>query len=87
MRQVRNLVGHEGTTAAGMLGPAKNARLEERAVDDKLIPACEKIEHGHLARSALRTRTSSAPPAKASPALAASASRARVKDFSSTRSC
>src|SRR6185369_14769208 len=41
MRDVCNLVGDEGTAAAGMLGPAKYARLEERAIDDQLTPAFE----------------------------------------------
>src|SRR6185503_7443275 len=49
MREVCNLVGHEGTAAAGMLGPTKHARLEERAVDDQLTPAFEQIEQAHLA--------------------------------------
>src|SRR5687768_7541808 len=49
MREVCNLVGHEGTAAASMFGPAKHARLEERAVDDQLTPAFEQIEQAHSA--------------------------------------
>src|SRR5687768_16655538 len=49
MREVCNLVGHEGTAAASMFGPAKHARLEERAVDDQLTPAFEQIEQAHFA--------------------------------------
>src|SRR5215218_37363 len=49
MRDVCNLVGHKGTAAARMLGPAKHSRLEECAVHDQLTPAFEEIEQAHFA--------------------------------------
>ena len=47
-----DLVGHHGAAAAGVLGPAEHARLEEGAVDDQLTPAVEQVEQAGLARGA-----------------------------------
>ena len=49
MGEVCDLVGHEGAAAAGMLGPAEHAGLEEGAVDDQLAAAFEQIEQAHFA--------------------------------------
>src|SRR5919198_1840174 len=50
MGQVGDLVGYEGAAAAGMLGPAVHAGLEESAVDDQLTTALEQVEQRHRAR-------------------------------------
>src|SRR6185312_16014481 len=49
VRDVRDLVGNQGAAAAGVVRPAKNARLEECAVDDQLTPALEQVEQAYLA--------------------------------------
>src|SRR6266446_4895658 len=49
MGQVGDLLGAQGAAAAGMLGPAEDARLEEGAVDDQLTAALEQIEQAYLA--------------------------------------
>jgi hypothetical protein len=41
MREVCNLIGHARASATGMLGPAEDTGLEERAIDDQLTPAFE----------------------------------------------
>jgi hypothetical protein len=50
MGQVCDLIGAERTTAARMVGPAEDARLEEGAIDDQLSAALEQIEQADLAR-------------------------------------
>src|SRR5216683_3994802 len=49
MGQVRDLIGAQGTAAAGMHGPAEHPRLEEGAIDDQLTAALEQVEQGNLA--------------------------------------
>src|SRR6266478_4977320 len=49
MGQVGYLIGSEGAAAAGMHGPAEDAGLEERAIDDQLTAALEQIEQAYLA--------------------------------------
>src|SRR5258708_38266060 len=49
MREVGYLVGAQRAAAAGMLGPAEDAGLEEGAVDDQLPAALEQIEQANLA--------------------------------------
>ena len=49
MGEVGDLVGHQGAAAAGMLGPAEHAGLEEGAVDDQLTAAVEQVEQARLA--------------------------------------
>ena len=46
---VGDLVGHEGAAAAGVLGPAEHAGLEEGAIDDQLTAALEQVEQANLA--------------------------------------
>src|SRR6202047_3824818 len=49
MGQVRDLIGTQRATAAGVLGPAENPGLEEGAIHDQLRPAFEQIEQAYLA--------------------------------------
>src|ERR1700740_3384833 len=49
MGQMGDLIGAQGAAAAGVLGPAENAGLEEGAVDDQLTAALEQIEQAYLA--------------------------------------
>src|SRR5438128_731101 len=49
MGQMRDLIGAQRATSAGMLGPAEHSRLEEGAVDDQLLAALEQVEQaGHI---------------------------------------
>src|ERR1043166_1806518 len=50
MGEVGDLIGAQGTTAAGVLGPAEYPGLEEGAIEDQLTAAFEQVEQ---ARSAL----------------------------------
>src|SRR3569832_706228 len=43
MREMRDLVGHHGAAATGVIGPAEHAGLEEGPVDDQLAAAVEQI--------------------------------------------
>src|SRR5579872_2324391 len=43
MREMGDLIGAERAAAAGMVGPAEDARLVEGAIDDQLPTAFEKI--------------------------------------------
>ena len=47
--EVGDLVGSQRAAAAGMLGPAEHAGLEEGAVDDQLTAALEQVEQARLA--------------------------------------
>src|SRR5215469_10433832 len=49
MSQVGDLIGAQGAPAAGMLRPAEDAGLEERAGDAQLTAALEQIEQAYLA--------------------------------------
>ena len=49
MGEMGDLVGHHRAAAAGMVGPAKHAGLEEGAVDDQLTAAFEQVAQAHLA--------------------------------------
>ncbi len=49
MGQVADLIGAQGAAAAGVLGPAENARLEERAIEDQLPAALEQVGQANLA--------------------------------------
>ena len=49
MSQVADLIGAQGAAAAGMLGPAEHAGLEEGAIDDQLPAALEQVLQAHLA--------------------------------------
>src|SRR5271167_3595995 len=49
MGQVGDLIGAQGAAAAGVLGPAEHAGLEEGAIDDQLTAALEQIEQAYLA--------------------------------------
>src|SRR5215467_8323185 len=49
MGQVGDLIGAQGTTATGVLGPAEHPGLEEGAIDDQLLAALEQIEQAYLA--------------------------------------
>src|ERR1700730_7772320 len=49
MGQVGDLIGAQGTAAAGVFGPAEHPRLEESAIDDQLTAALEQIEQAYLA--------------------------------------
>src|SRR5580658_9791570 len=49
MRQVADLIGAQGATAAGVLGPAEHSGLEEGAIEDQLRAALEQIEQAYLA--------------------------------------
>jgi hypothetical protein len=49
MGYVGDLVGHHGAAAAGMLGPAEHAGLEEGAVDDQLTAAFEQVDQARVA--------------------------------------
>src|SRR5262245_18985162 len=52
MRGVGNLIGQHGAADAGMLGPARYARLKKGAVDDQLPTALKQVEQaGSAARS------------------------------------
>ncbi|MCY1239983.1 hypothetical protein D9M72_528090 [compost metagenome] len=53
MGKVGNLVGDHGAAAAGVLGPAIDARLVEGAVDDQLMPAGKEVKQAFLALGAL----------------------------------
>src|ERR1700757_1826417 len=53
MGQVRDLVGAQGTTAAGVIRPAKNTRLEEGAIEDHLRTALEQIEQAYFTLGSL----------------------------------
>src|SRR5262249_8108168 len=48
MGQVRDLIGAQRAAAAGMLGPAEHAWLEEGAVDDQLPAAFEQVEQANV---------------------------------------
>src|ERR1700733_1128658 len=48
MRQVRNLIGAQRASAAGVVGPAKYSGLEEGAIDDQLPAALEQVEQANL---------------------------------------
>jgi len=47
MSQMGDLIGEERAAAAGMLGPAEHAGLEEGAIDDQLRAALEQIEQAN----------------------------------------
>src|SRR5690242_8161417 len=49
MREMRDLIGAEGTPAAGVLGPAEYTGLEEGTVDDQLTAALEQVEQAYPA--------------------------------------
>src|SRR5215471_1394356 len=49
VRDVADLVGHQGAAGARVVGPAVHAGLEEGAVDDKLAAALEQAGQAHLA--------------------------------------
>ena len=49
MREVRDLIGAERAAAAGVIGPAEHAGLEEGAIDDQLPAALEQIQKARLA--------------------------------------
>ena len=53
MSEVGDLIGAQRTAAAGVLGPAVDARLEEGAIDDELATALEQIDQADLARRPL----------------------------------
>ena len=44
-----DLVGHQGTTNAGMLRPAMHAGLEEGAMDNQLTTTLEQVEQARFA--------------------------------------
>src|SRR6185369_2410661 len=48
MGQVRDLIGAQGAAAAGVLGPAEHAGLEESTIDDQLPAALEQVEQVNL---------------------------------------
>ena len=52
MGEVGDLVGSERAAAAGMVGPAEDAGLEEGAVDDQLTAALEEVEQARFAPGA-----------------------------------
>ena len=49
MGQVGDLIGAEGTAAAGVLGPAEHPGFKEGAVDDQLAAALEQVKQACLA--------------------------------------
>src|SRR6516165_4563701 len=49
MSQVGDLIGAQGAAAAGVVGPAEDAGLEEGTVDNQLAAALEQIEQAYLA--------------------------------------
>src|SRR5262245_24564597 len=48
MGQVADLIGAQRATAAGVLGPAEDAGLEERAINDQLPAPLEQVEQARL---------------------------------------
>jgi hypothetical protein len=48
MREVRDLVGAERATDAGVVGPAVDAGIVEGAIEDELAAAFEEIEQRTL---------------------------------------
>src|ERR1700733_9145421 len=48
MGEVGNLIRTQGAAAAGVVGPAEHARLEEGAIDDQLRATLEKVEKANL---------------------------------------
>src|SRR5580658_8488605 len=48
MGQVRDLIGPQGATAAGVFGPAEHPGLEEGAIDNQLLAALEQIQQANL---------------------------------------
>ncbi len=52
MGEVGDLVGSERAAAAGVVGPAEDAGLEEGAVDDELTAALEEVEQARFALGA-----------------------------------
>src|SRR5438128_5598772 len=48
MGQARDLIGAQGTTAAGVLRPAEHPGLEEGAIDNQLPAALEQVEQANL---------------------------------------
>ena len=83
MGDVGDLVGHKGAAAAGVVGPAEHAGLEEGAIDDQLTAALEQVEQAHPAPRALERVVPLHRQPRHPPAPAAIASRARVSSFSS----
>ncbi len=49
MREMRHLIGAQRAAAAGVVGPAEHAGLEEGAIDDELTAALEQVEQARLA--------------------------------------
>src|SRR6202020_1424137 len=49
VRDVGNLIGHHGTAATAMLGPAEDTGFEECAIDDQLTTPPEQVEQTQLA--------------------------------------
>ena len=47
MSRMRHLVGHHGAADTGTLRPARDAGLEERAVDEQLPAALEEVQQAH----------------------------------------
>src|SRR5580704_9608047 len=48
MGKMRDLIGAQGTAAAGVLGPAEYPGLEEGAIDNQLRPTLEQIEQAYV---------------------------------------
>src|ERR1700742_545141 len=53
MGQMGDLIGSERAAAAGVVGPAEYAGLEEGAIDNQLPTALEQIEQAYLAAGSL----------------------------------
>ena len=87
MGDMGDLVGHHGAAAAGMLGPAEDARLEEGAVDDQLAPPLEQISRLALPAGVSNSYAFVTSIQGIRRRSAAKASRARVSAFSFTSSC
>jgi len=81
---VRDLIGAPGSSRAGVLGPAEHSGFEEGAIDDQLTGALE--QSSRLACPWVRRTRTSSPTAihGIRRRSAATASRERVKAFSST---
>src|SRR5579862_4554755 len=53
MSEMRDLIGAQRAAAAGVVGPAENARFEEGAIDDQLTAALEEVKQAELAIGSL----------------------------------
>jgi hypothetical protein len=87
MRQVGDLIGAEGTAAAGVLGPAEHPWLKEGAIDDQLPATLEQVEQANLALGPSNSYAFSMAVHGILRRSVARASRLRVKSFSFTSIC